>query len=81
MLEGVHGLCDMEADVAAEIGANNLSTGVFEEACDGIPNDASIEVTDVENFERVRVAKFADYCLTFELVRGIITVIIINCVN
>ena len=64
LLEGVHGLCDMKTDVTAEIGADDFGAGVFEEARNGVTDDASVEMTDMENFERIGVAEFADNRLT-----------------
>ena len=63
----------MKTDVTAEVGADDVRTGVFEQFADRIADDASVEVADVQNFERVGVAEFADdgfilVCVGFDFV-------------
>ena len=60
MFEGVKGFGDMEADIAAEVDAVNLAAGEFDEFGDGFAHDARVEMTDMEDFEGVRVGEFSD---------------------
>lgn len=55
----------MKADIAAEVDAMNGAAGEFDESRDGLAHDGSVEMTDVEDLERVRIGEFRDDIFAF----------------
>ena len=58
--DGIDIFSGMQADIASKVRTDDFATGSFDEAGDGVADDGSVEMTDVEDFERVRVGKLTD---------------------